>query len=287
MFKSICDRIEKKLLMNDFSKYPFFDKKVKHLILKLINDLYPPINNRKSIVTIFRNNFTMMKIFSIPIFLILFGWTVADKLNQTEIESLVEKNKSIISVANHFYDLKETHREDLNFTKAQVDSLLDYFEFREWKEFIIFKEASIKIPKYLPDSVFFMMENARMKNNIPNFIYWRLINKESTFRMIENTSSGAFGYMQVMPGTFTEFKEELKLIGGHTVRNNIEVGSYLLAKHYCTFIKNDYDERKSWELALSSYNAGYGNVLKAGYNIPNFKETKDYVKYILKNFKEA
>lgn len=230
----------------------------------------------------------MLKILSIPVILVLFGCLIGQRLSlcYIEIDELEQKNISIISVANHFYELNKTHRRDLIFTKTQVDSLMDYFESREWKEYVIFKDASVRVPKYLPDSVFYMMENARARNNIPHYIYWRLINKESTFRMIENISSGAFGYMQVMPATFDEFEDKLNLVGGHTVRNNIEVGSYYLAKHYYTFInKGKYSERKSWELALSSYNAGYGNVVKAGFNIPNFTETKDYVKYILKDFK--
>lgn len=286
MIKIICSRIERYLLIEDFTKYPNFNKKVRPKILNLINDIYPKIDERKSLLKIIKDNSLVIKISMLPILFILFGGIIGHELNQNKINYLTEKNHSIVNVANHFYKLNETHKENLELSEAQVDSMMQYFQSREWKEFIIYKEASIKVPSYLPDSIFYIMEDCRIKNDIPNFIYWRLINKESTFKMDVYSSAGAFGYMQVMPGTFGEYKNKLNLKGGHSIRNNIEVGSYLLAEHYCRFTNMGiYSDKKCWRLALSSYNAGYGNVIKAGFNVPNFNETKNYVKYILKNYR--
>ena len=284
MLKSIHFKIERYLLINDFSKYKFFDKKIKPLILNFLEDINPRINDRKPIIKIIKDNYLVFRFSMIPLTLVLFGGIVGHGINQEEIKMLSERNRYFAKVSNHFYDMKEIYRRNLVSNNEEIDSLMNYFENREWKEFIIFKEASIRIPKYLPDSVFYIMEEVRVKNRIPNFIYWRLINKESRFRMVENPKSGAYGYMQVMPPTFNEYYEKLGLCGGNNVRNNIEVGAYYLSELYSRF-NNEciYSEKKSWELALSSYNAGYTNVIKAGYNIPDFKETKDYVKYILFN----
>lgn len=288
MLEIICNRIEKYLLINDFEKYKIFDNRIKPLVLRLINDIYPPIEDRKSIRKIIKDNYTIISVSMIPFVFILFGWTIGYSIEQNEIKTLKEQNKSIISIANKFYNMSEKHKKNFHLSQSQVDSLNEYFKSREWIEFIIHKEANIHIPEYLPDSVFYMMEEARIKNEIPHFIYWRLINKESTFRMVENISSGAFGYMQVMPPTFNEYKTKLNLEGDHNIQNNIEVGSYYLAKQYKRFMEmGTYSDRKSWELALSCYNAGYGNVIKAGYNIPNFEETIDYVRYILRDYNDT
>ena len=80
---------------------------------------------------------------------------------------------------------------------------------------------------------------------------------------------GAEGYMQVIPGTFKD-------MGGtdHTdPRQNISAGIKYLAK-------NLRERNGNVPLALAAYNAGPGAVNAAGNQIPNFKETQDYVQKI-------
>ncbi len=82
---------------------------------------------------------------------------------------------------------------------------------------------------------------------------------------------GAIGVMQLMPKTAKELK-----VDPTNVEQNIKGGMKYLARQLKTFKGN-------YALALAAYNAGPGNVKKAGNSVPPFKETQKYVKSILRN----
>ncbi|MEM1353232.1 MAG: lytic transglycosylase domain-containing protein, partial [Pseudomonadota bacterium] len=46
------------------------------------------------------------------------------------------------------------------------------------------------------------------------------------------------------------------------------------------YLRKQYDEFRSWRLALAAYNAGPGAVKKHG-GVPPFRETRNYVRVIL------
>lgn len=132
------------------------------------------------------------------------------------------------------------------------------------------------------------MEKQRNHYNIPKEIYYRQIWKESTYNPIAESHVGAFGYMQVLPSTFDWVKDYLKLDINdiNDPYDNIKCGAFLM-RHLKDRIDKrypDYNEYKRWKRTLSSYNAGYGvhNIA-----LRDYKETKDYVKFILDIFKEV
>lgn len=102
-----------------------------------------------------------------------------------------------------------------------------------------------------------------------------LIAAESAFNPAAVSDKGAIGLMQVMPDTARRFgidsdqwlSIETKLANP---RINVQIGS-----RYLRLLLNMFPGRL--DLALASYNAGEGAVIKAGNAIPKYKETQDYV----------
>ncbi len=90
-----------------------------------------------------------------------------------------------------------------------------------------------------------------------------------------SSAKGARGLMQLMPGTAREMGVEEP---GHPGQN-LQGGSKYLAN-----MLRKYDG--DLPLALAAYNAGPGNVDKAGPAIPAFPETRKYVERVLTRMKD-
>jgi soluble lytic murein transglycosylase-like protein len=107
------------------------------------------------------------------------------------------------------------------------------------------------------------------KKNIPAGLIRSVIKAESDYNVNAMSPKGAMGLMQLMPetamglGIENPFDPEQNIKGGVT-----------LLKDLLDNYKGDY------RLALAAYNAGKGNVDRAG-GVPDFKETKDYVRKVI------
>lgn len=126
----------------------------------------------------------------------------------------------------------------------------------------------------------------------PLFIY-SIIKTESNFKVQAKSNSGAIGLMQVMLKTAKEMGnilelEEVTEEDLYKPEINIEIG--------VKYFKDLLDRYNNYNLAIIAYNAGMGNLDKwlkqgiideNGENIDNipFRETKNYVKKILQNYK--
>jgi soluble lytic murein transglycosylase-like protein len=95
------------------------------------------------------------------------------------------------------------------------------------------------------------------------------MHQESSFKARAMSYKGARGLMQLMPFTASRF--------GVTKiwdpKQNIEGGA-----RYMRFLLNLFNG--DVRLALAGYNAGEGAVMKYGYQVPPYSETREYVRRI-------
>lgn len=110
---------------------------------------------------------------------------------------------------------------------------------------------------------------AAKKYNINPLLLLALAQQESGGDQSVVSSAGAVGVMQLMPDT----AESLK-VDANDINQNIEGGAEYLADMLKEFNNNI-------ELALAAYNAGPGAIKEAGYNIPNYGETQQYVPNVI------
>lgn len=110
-----------------------------------------------------------------------------------------------------------------------------------------------------------------------------IIATESGFDAHAVSPKGAIGLMQLMPATAERFgivadKQmpiEKKLVDPGI---NIRVGS-----RYLSYLLGLFPGKP--ELAVAAYNAGEGAVQRSGNQIPNFRETQNYVKTVMQLYR--
>ena len=99
-----------------------------------------------------------------------------------------------------------------------------------------------------------------------------VIKVESNFDSRAVSPKGAVGLMQLMPRTAARMGVKNR----YDERENIMGGS-----KYLRFLLDLFSDKK---LALAGYNAGENAVIKYGYRVPPYKETKNYVSKVLSHY---
>ena len=102
----------------------------------------------------------------------------------------------------------------------------------------------------------------------PKLVYF-VIRQESRFKVNAKSGKDAQGLMQMIPATAERFDVD----NPYDPQQNIQGG----VKYLRWLLKRFNGDVK---LALAGYNAGEGAVDKAGKQVPDYKETKDYVQKI-------
>lgn len=144
-------------------------------------------------------------------------------------------------------------------------------------------ESEVIIPNHFDDKyVEFIYVNADSLD-ISIRTAFRLVFKECSFVDTLTSSAGAYGLMQLMPDTKLTYQQLLRTDTLNLDNNeeDIYIGLNYLKDLYEYWLSRGNKESTSWRLALASYNAGKGNVLKY-HGIPPYKETQDFVAFIAK-----
>lgn len=105
------------------------------------------------------------------------------------------------------------------------------------------------------------------------YLVFCVIEHESHFHTRAVSPKGAQGLMQLMPGTAARFG----------VRNPFDPAQNIYGgTQYLKELLKMFSGRV--DLALASYNAGEGAVLKYGRTVPPYRETREYVKRITRRY---
>jgi len=116
-----------------------------------------------------------------------------------------------------------------------------------------------------------------------------VIEAESSFQPQAVSKAGAYGLMQIIPGTWKQVNQQLEICKGrHTgecttkcyfdPEINIHVGTAYLSQLVKRYNGNSI-------LAVAAYNAGPGSVDRYG-GVPDFPETREYVTRIIANWEK-
>ncbi len=112
------------------------------------------------------------------------------------------------------------------------------------------------------------------RKGVPASLVHSVIKAESDYNSEAISPNGAMGLMQLMPETAMGLGVENPFNPEENIKGGVSHLKSLLDKN-----KGDY------KLALAAYNAGQGNVDKAG-GVPDFKETREYVKKVIGMYEE-
>jgi soluble lytic murein transglycosylase-like protein len=107
------------------------------------------------------------------------------------------------------------------------------------------------------------------KYGVDPYLIYCLMHQESRFTTNAISPKGAQGLMQLMPGTAARYG----------VTNPYDVGQSIMGgTRYLKDLLQMFNGRI--DLALAGYNAGENAVIKHGYTVPPYEETRNYVRLI-------
>jgi soluble lytic murein transglycosylase-like protein len=114
----------------------------------------------------------------------------------------------------------------------------------------------------------FIVESGK-RNAVDPLLLYSIMHQESSFKARAMSYKGARGLMQLMPPTASRFG----VTNIWDPKQNIEGGA-----RYMRFLLDLFSG--DVRLALAGYNAGEGAVMKYGYQVPPYSETREYVRRI-------
>ena len=114
----------------------------------------------------------------------------------------------------------------------------------------------------------FIIESGK-RNSVDPLLLYSIMHQESSFKPRAVSYKGARGLMQLMPPTASRFG----VTNIWDPKQNIEGGA-----RYMRFLLDLFSG--DVRLALAGYNAGEGAVMKFGYQVPPYSETREYVRRI-------
>ena len=115
---------------------------------------------------------------------------------------------------------------------------------------------------------------AASQTQVPASLILAVAAQESGFNPGAMSPKGAQGLMQFMPGTWVRY--------GQGSPFNPKAAIFAGAR----YLRHLALKLGSWPLAIAGYNAGGQAVINAGYRIPPFQETQNYVPAVLAHYRQ-
>lgn len=134
--------------------------------------------------------------------------------------------------------------------------------------------TSTKRSSKISSALMQMLEEVASEYQLDAHLLHAVIKVESDYNPRAQSPKGARGLMQLMPDTARRFG----LSDPFNPRENVQAGARYLIWLLKLF-NNDI------ELALAGYNAGEQAVIRAGYRLPDYPETRSYVPKVLRHYK--
>lgn len=239
---------------------------MKNIFKKIITELDYHISYNNNSRKILFLCVLLMIMIGLPSFMIGYKKRDIYIINQSNDINMLRSDTSYLreTISNYDVDI-------LAYNKIIED--VDYLRY------IAFKYSDISVPKHVPKQDLKLINRYSEKFNVPQKYIWRLINQESRFNPNAKSSAGASGYMQIMPATHKSLLKKYEHKHGSISKYNKQQQNLILGIYYLRILNDKYPD---WKITFAAYNAGPGNVELYGGNVPNFNETKHYVKYITK-----
>ncbi len=117
------------------------------------------------------------------------------------------------------------------------------------------------------------IKKAAKEHNLDPALLHAIVDTESSFNPKAQSKRGAIGLMQLMPET----ARSLGVKDSWNPAENIHGGAL-----YFRQLLNKFNQ--DIKLSLAAYNAGEGAVKRAGSVIPNYPETQNYVKKVIRKY---
>ena len=225
-----------------------------------------------------------MKIFSLPLLLVLLGTTALAQNQSYSLDNFDFRNGVRVEepAPKTRIALKDPRRSKVRSSAKQTlapspdpSSLVKpTILFTDQPVSIVSANASslrgyttgsAQVDSYLIDS--------GTRNGVDPLLLYSVMHQESSFKSHALSPKGARGLMQLMPGTAARFG----VTSIFDPRQNIEGGA-----RYLRFLLDRFDGDVN--LALAGYNAGEGAVEKYGWQIPPYAETQEYVRRISRRY---
>lgn len=154
-------------------------------------------------------------------------------------------------------------------------SVLDGRAAQQYNNSVRLQPPSVEVPAAYAGPIFNgryngpFLDMARLaanKHGVPEDLFLRLVQQESGWNPGAVSHKGALGLAQLMPGT-------AKILGVDPAdpNQNLEGGA--------RYLRRQFDDFGTWQLALAAYNAGPEAVRRHG-GVPPYNETRNYVRIV-------
>lgn len=276
MLKTKIEKIRNKLLIKREKSNLIYNYFKKSFLALSEWYLYPELRKKNIILSLFKIN--RLPLFLTTLFII---WTIT--LFSFGKISTIKKVRELENQLTQMSSELDSSSRLISYKESIIDRIRTQVGSRQYLEYIIKRDCHLRNPdnlSKLSDEVFFTMIDEIEKNKIPYTVFFRVIDFESGFTYATNSTSGAFGYCQLLPSTFTIGAKHLKLKENSEV-NNVKIGAWVLKYGFDRWKAKGLSDKEAWFRSLVDYSGGSHALAEK--EMMYFKENLFKAKEELKN----